>query len=453
MQLQATTKPSRVLKTFLKRDALPEPNTHQTELFTNSNKLVQNIPEAQEIICRFFLDIVKQWAPDLVLDEFKTLFINPVKAGGSEHLEALKIIIISKNEEAFRNTLKRSCYILLNNWILGRHYQALKDLIQLISNSNNGGISSPNVKCLKAWVGNFINSKDYEELKLFVSKYENREQDHWKSRYTSYLLAPQYVNRKNPEEQRQAAKGLSKQLKEQFKFDLAMYTAHSGATGFNAKKNQNPTALGDQALRLVKKVIAKRGMFSYENIANIFLKQTKELKYKYFKQGLLKYLFYSTESQGEVEKLKTNLWKVLESLYKEVDEEEVNSLLLIKTCKRVIECLTIKKNGEPSSLFVSLASEGKSVTLAILLLKIILICPPTRTHLEVCLAKLIQYYEEYPQEECSWVINFLEVIRITLTIYTENIQFDLVNMEEDSLSTSPSIDGNAYRVFSQKYWR
>jgi hypothetical protein len=450
MQLQATTKPSRVLKPFLKRDALPD--THQTELLTNSNKLVQNIPEAQEIICQFFLDIVKQWAPDLVLYEFKTLFINPAKACDSEHFQALKRILISKNEEEFKNTFKRSCYILLNNWILARHYQALQDLIQLISNSANGdGISSPTVKCLKAWLADFINSQDYEELKLFVSKYENRDQDHWKSRYTSYLLAPQYVNKKNSEEQRQAAKGLSKQLKEQFKFDLAMYTAHSESPGFNNKKNQNPTALGDQALRLIKKVIARRGMFSYENIANIFLKQTKQLKYKYFKQGLLKYLFYSTESQGEVENLKIGLWKILELLYKDADEEEVNSLLLIKTCKRVIECLTIKNNSEPSSLFVSLASEGKSVTLAILLLKIILICPPTRTHLEVCLAKLIQYYEEYPQEECSWVINFLEVIRITLTIYTENVQFDLVNMQEDNLSPSSGVNGNAYRVFSRKY--
>lgn len=450
MQVQATSKHSRVLKTSTLKDVLLD--THQTEPLINSNNLVQKIPEPQEIICQFFLDIVKQWAPDLVLYEFKTLFINPVKAIGSAHLQALKTIVDSKNEEEFKNTLKRSCYILLNNWILARHYQALKDLIQLISNSTNcDNISSPTVKCLKAWLVDFVNSQDYEELKLFVSKYENREQDHWKSRYTSYLLAPQYVNKKNPEEQRQAAKGLSKQLKDQFKFDLAMYTAHSESRGFNNNKNQNPTALGDQALRLVKKVIARRGMFSYENIANIFLKQTKELKYKYFKQGLLKYLFYSTESQGQVENLKTNLWKVLEFIYKEADEEEINSLLLIKTCKRVIECLTIKNNGEPSSLFVSLASEGKSVTLAILLLKIILICPPTRTHLEVCLAKLIQYYEEYSQEECSWVINFLEVIRITLTIYTENVQFDLVNMEEDSLSPSTSIDGNGYRVFSRKY--
>ncbi|MFE1744896.1 hypothetical protein [Coleofasciculus sp. H7-2] len=450
MQVQVTSKHSRVLKTPQLRDVLPD--THQIEPLTNSNKLVQNIPEAQEIICRFFLDIVKQWTPDLVLYEFKTLFINPGKARDSAHLQALKRILISKNEEDFKNTLKRSCYILLNNWILARHYQALQDLIQLISNSADGnGISSPAVKCLKTWLADFVNSQDYEELKLFVSKYENREQDHWKSRYASYLLAPQYVNNKNSEEQRQAAKGLSKQLKDQFKFELAMYTAHSESTGFNNKKNQNPTALGDQALRLIKKVIAKRGMFSYENIANIFLKQTKQLKYKYFKQGLLKYLFYSTGNKGEVENLQTDLWKVLEFLYKDADEEEVNSLLLIKTCKRVIECLTIKNNGEPSSLFVSLASEGKSVTLAILLLKIILICPPTRTHLEVCLAKLIQYYEEYSQEECSWVINFLEVIRITLTIYTENVQFDLVNMEEDSLSPSPSVDGNAYRVFSRKY--
>ena len=243
---------------------------------------------------------------------------------------------------------------------------------------------------------------------------------------------------------------LSKQMKAQFRFDLAMYTAHSQPVAPDQRKTYNPTALGDEAMRLVKKVLVKRGLFSYANLANIFLKQIKQLRYDDFKRSLLNYLLFSANNQGLAETIKMRLGKEIESLHAEFHEEFVNKHLLLKTCNKIIECLTVEKTGKPSLLFISLASQGKPLTLAILLLKVLMICPSTRIHLEVCMAKLIQYYEGYSQQECQWVINFLEVSRITLAIYTENIQYNLVNMEDDSLA-SQSIDReNACRVFSRK---
>ena len=446
---QLTTKHSRVMTTPKLRDVLP--NSYQPKPLPKSNKPGKNILPEQEIICRFFLSIVKKWSPDLVLYEFNQLFVDPAKAVASEPRQALQKIIFVNDEKEFRNTLKRCCYILINNWIAARQSKTAQDLVQLFSNlSPSDRFSSPTRKTLNTWLLNFVNSPDYQELKLFVFKYEVAQKDHWKYRYASYLLAPEYVNSKNTLEQRQAAKGLAKQLKEQFKFELAMYTARSQPVTVNDRRTQNPTALGDDALRLVKKVLAKRGWFNHASLANIFLKQTQQLKYKYFKQSLLKYLFYSTDNQGLVETLQTKVSKALESFYEEYSEKELDSSLLLKTCNRVIECLTVKRNGEPSSLFISLASQGKSVTLAMLLLKIILISPYSRTHLEVCLAKIIQYYECYPQEECFWVINFLEVSKVTLAIHTENIQYNLVNMEDDDLTEPCNVGENAYRVFSHK---
>lgn len=412
-----------------------------------------NRPLPQEIICQFFLEIVKKWSPELVLSEFERLFINPTNLTGSEIQQALKEIILSKQELEYKNTLKRSIYILLNNWIFGRKYKPAHELIELLSNSSTSHkIVFPIVKTVKAWLSNFINSEDYQELKLFVSKYDNREKDHWKNRYTSYLLAPQYANSKNLPEQRQAAQGLAKQLQEQFKFDLAMYTAHSESAAFNYKRTQNPTALGDEALRLIKKVVAKRGPFSYANLANIFVQQTQELCYKEFKQSLLKYLGFYLDNQGLVETLKTQLGKKFEVLYPSSNKEVLNNSLLLKTCNRVIEYLTTERDGEPGAMFVSLASQGNPLTLAILILKILLISPSTRTHLEVCMAKLIQHYESYCQEECQWVINFLEISKIILTIYMENVRYNLVNMENVKTGDRPVVDGDSYRIFSQIEW-
>jgi hypothetical protein len=445
---EVTTKQARVLRTPILDYALP--NDHPTELLLKSYTSMQHLSTPQETICQFFLDIVKQWSPELVLYEFNNLFINAAKTGSSNPHQAIHQLISSANEQDFINTLKRCCYILLNNWVATRQYKYTQDLVKIFSNSAaNARTSSGNLKTLNIWIKNFVNSQNYQDLKLFVAKYANWDKGHWKSRYTSYLLAPQYIDSNNSIEQRQAAKGLAKQLKDQFKFDLAMYTARSESAASRHRKPENPTALGDEALRLIKKVVAKRGNFSYANIANIFLKQTEGIKYNYFKQSLLKYLFYSSENYEFVESIKKQIGEKLEVAYEDYSDYTVNKSLILKSCNRLIDYLITEKNGEPSPLFMALASQGNALTLVMLLLKIILISPPTRTHLEVCIAKVIEYYEGYDQEECQWVINFLEILKITITIYTENVQYNLVNMKKANIAENSNVDENGYRIFSQ----
>lgn len=446
-----TTNRPKVLNAIALSDALVY--SQYTKSSVMSNQTGQHLPSPHDIICQLFLDIVKRYSPEAVLTEFERLFINPVGTVNSESHKALKQIILSNNEQEFRGTLKRSIYILLNNWIFGRKYQPALELVEKLSyyqNKNNSDSTSFSAfRHLKLWLVNFVNSEDYQEIKLFVSRYENRDKAHWKNRYTSYLLAPQYANDKNLLEQRQAAKRLSTELQEQFKFDLAMYTARSQCPTSTDKRSQNPTALGEEALRLVKKVVTKRGALSYANLANIFINQTQDLNYQDFKRSLIRYLIYSVDNQGLVEGLKTKLTQKIEAIYQNHKEEKLNDHLILKTCNRVIEFLTTEKNGEPSALFVSLASQGNPLTLAVILLKLTLLCSHSRTHLEVCIAKLIKHYENYAQSECQWVINFLEICKIILTIYTENVRYNLVNMENVPLLNQPIFDDNAYRVFSQ----
>ena len=447
---QATTGHFRAIKAPLPSD---DSNFgHQTQSLRNSNDPQPDLSPQREVICQFFLNLVKQSSPDLVLSEFKNLFIK-LFVVQTEPQKAFYKILISRHEEEFKNTLKRSIYIIINNWIFRRDYKPAHQLIELLAHAPiNCCAPSPTLNHLSTWLENFINSQDYQEIKLFVGKYDYQQKNHWKNRYTSYLLASQYANSENTLEQRQAAKTLSKQLQDKFNFDLAMYTAHYHPNASKDTIPQNPTGLGDEALRLIKKVVTKRSFFSYANLANIFIQQTHRLKYKYFKQSLIKYLFFSVSNQGLVDNLRTKLTEKLEGIYQEYDEEGLNKPLLLKTCNRIIEWLTIPRNGEPSSLFIALASQGNPLTLAIILLKLILICPPTRTHLEVCMANLIRYYEDYSQEECHWVIKFLEITKIILTIFTENVQYNLVNMDESNLNTNVQAQ-DEWRIFSHQFER
>jgi hypothetical protein len=417
----------------------------------------QNIHQAQETIYAFLLGIVKKWPPEEVLLEFKRLFIYHVDSVSSDALQSIYEIVFSNNEEEFRNTLKRCCYILVNNWDATRNYRPIQELVQVFADPcMNRYTASPTLKRLRLWISNFVKSKDYEELSLFVSRYDEGRGD-WSARYTSYLLVPQYIDLKNPIEQREAARALSKQLKDRFKFDLAMYIARSqsqqGLPALNGaidRQPKNPTALGDEVLRLIKMLVAKRGPFSYFNLANIFINQTRNLPYREFKQSLQRYLTFSLEKQEFAETLQAKLIEKLDLLYEDHHEDTVNHALMLRTCNRVIEYFTTENQNDPSQLFVLLLSQGSPVSLVVILLKIILICRYSRTHLEARIAELIRYYQSFSIEECAWVVNFFEVFNVTFTIYAENVRYNLIKMErEGEPQPACRFDPDHYRIFSQ----
>lgn len=431
------------------RDALDDAS--QSEAPIKLNKLGRSIHQAQDVIYGFLLEIVKKWPPEEVLLEFKRLFIHHVDSINDDAMQAIYEVVFSNNEEEFRNTLKRCCYILVNNWDASRNYKPIQDLVHTFEDpSINRNTASPTLKRLRHWVDTFVKSSDYEELKLFASRYDEKERGPWVSRYTSYLLVPQYIDLTNPIEQREAARALSKQLKDRFKFDLAMYIARSQSNAPSKRTPKNPTALGEEVLRLIKAIVAKRGPFSYANLANIFVNQTQNLPYQAFKQSIQQYLIFSVENKEFVETLSAKLADKLDNLYESHNNELLTNALMLRTCNRVIEYLTTENQSEPSQLFVLLLSQGNPITLVVALLKIILICKHSRTHLEARIAQLIKYYQNYPEDECAWIVNFLEVFNVTFAIHAENVQYNLIKMQVDEAQFAPNtFDPDKYRIFSQ----
>ncbi|NEO32479.1 MAG: pentapeptide repeat-containing protein [Symploca sp. SIO3C6] len=415
----------------------------------------QGLPVAQEVIYDFFLKLTKTATPETVLMEFEQLFFSGYATDNSEVVNAVYSIILNNNEEDFKNTLKRVCYILVNNWHLVRQDQYIKELIKILSDVKvNSHILSRSLNRLQNWIVNFVKSDDYQELKLYALPHDFKNLGDWSHRYASYLLVPQYLNSENPIEQRELARNLSKRLKEKFKFELAMYTVRCDSStlkdnkpALKEDKPSNPTIFGDVVIRLIKNIVAKDILFGYENYAHIFTQQTKDLKYRDFKQNLKKYLIFSVKHDQFLNILNTKLSEKIDSLYESYDQEILSVDLLIRTCRRLIDFLTTEDRKEPSLLFVLLLNQESPLTLAITLLKIILICKYVRSHLEICLAQLIRYYENYPEQECQWFVNFLETFNIVFAIYTENVQYNLVKVRDSD--NQSIVDLNAYRIFPQ----
>ena len=384
--------------------------------------LTENIEQAQEKIYSFLMSIIKTWSPEAVLQEFNSLFIQHLGSISSGAVEGLYEIVVNGEEDVFYATLKRCCYILINNWKTTKQIKHIHNLVELFNNPSLEKTSlSPISNCLRIWLKKFIHSQDYQEIKLFADKIVNQQNQqnqnsrHWSERYSSHIFLAQSVNPKNSLEHREAAKERGKHLRYRFKFDLTMYLARS-ENDAQSNLTKNPTGLGNDVLRLVKTIVAKREPATYKKFAKIFTEQSKGQKYKNFKQNLQKYLSIFIDHE---ELLDTLELKIL-SLYEKHNGEVLTDSLLIITCNRLIESLTTENHRQPSPLFLLLISQGNTLVLVTVLLKIVLVCKSAHSHLETCIADLIRYYEDSKEEECDLMINFLEMYNIMLAIYGDS---------------------------------
>ena len=444
---QPTTQESQLLHP-LTNNTFPEATAAQPKSQLDNSD--PTVGAAQDIIYKFFMNLTQNYEPELVLQQFKNLFIELIAPVEPKFIQAIHTIIDCDSQLEFNNLFKRCCYILLNHWIAHRKYQLPQDLIKIISQRNLGEPDGNNsLKLLRVWLTNFVNSPEYEELKVFVFKQENPFQNHWTSRYQPYLLAAQYLDPNNTPKQRQTARILSQQLKDKYKFDLAMYTSRSQSAAFKFKGYDNPTLLGDEALRLIKIILINRGSMSYRNLAKIFLTQTQDITYKQFKKNLIKYLFYYGDKFYSTDLIRDKIINLLDICSPENDEKNLNNSLLLRTCNYLIKSFTVDNSGEPSALFLIFATQLNPLRLAILMLKIILISPYSRRYLELCFARLIEYYQDRSAAECQWLIKFFEVSQIALTIYGNNVQYNLVNMSEKHQQEQLMTDLNNCRIFSQ----
>jgi hypothetical protein len=423
----------------------------------------QGIEQAQQRIYEFFLDIVRRKFPDEVLEDFKNLFINFSDTPNSEITQALDQIVTAYDEKEFFYTLKRCCYILINNWTVKSNGDSIQSLIDLFNHpSIHKRPISLKVKTLRIWLQLFIQSEDFQVLKLFTVHTEDhgKQDQNWSNRFTSYLLAYQYTNPVGSKEQRQAANLLAQKMKDKFKFDLAMYTARSGSQSFTKNQHTNPTSLSNNVINIVTLMLTKNSVLNCQGLAINFLDNIKNLSYKDFKVSLLKYLDFSA-TDGEIsETIQNKLHDGLFDFKSNRHDRPISSSLILKTSKYLIGEITINDRQQPTEIFNILLHHTNPINLVVLLLKLLLLNEAIRPHLELRVAHIIKYYSQYSESKCKSVIAFIDMLNIALAIHAGETRYNIVRMSPyESSNLQPSDDQqdsqistfntHEYRIFSQ----
>lgn len=415
---------------------------------------------AQQQIYDDLLEAVRKLPPVEALADFESLFFGHSMSQDADVSPFLYRILFADDEIEFRNTLKRSCYILINNWDLAREGDMVHALLELFTQpSLKKTTFSPSLKRLRQWLSNFANSQDFEDLKLFATqRLGPMYAASWSSRYVSYQLIAQYVDESNSLEQREAARGMSRRMKNKFKHDLAMYTAFSQGSSRLNHKYVNPTVLGDEVLRLIKAILVRRGQFSYRNVARIFQQQTLDAPYENYKESLQEYLCFSISQPDFLEVIETHLSEALPQIYTAHHGDMVDPSLNLRTCNRLIDMLTTEDEVSPSKLFVQLLAQGNPLNVVVILLKIVLISPNSQLYLEARLANLINYYRQFMEAECRGVIQFLEICGVMFAIYSDNVEYNLVKVTpdntpkgEDTFIQTDQGTMDDFRIFSRSF--
>jgi hypothetical protein len=430
----------------------------------------QGIEQTQQRIYEFFLEVVRHKQADDALDDFKHLFIDFSAHKNSEIKEALNQILISYNEKEFFYTLKRCCYILINNWTVSSNRVYIQDLIDVFNHpSIYKQTASIKLRTLRIWLQSFIESEDFKALKLFTlhaSPLSNPEQN-WSNRFASYLLTAQYTNPASSLEQRQAANLLSQEMKEKFKFDLAMYTArlnhHPSSHHASQAAHNNPTSLSSNVLNLVTLMLTKNSVLNCQGQSDKFLASIKNLSYYDFKVRLLEYLDFAIADPEISETVQTQLHDGLFQLKSEHHEYVVNPHLILKTAKYLIGQLTSSDQENLTELFHVLLHHTNPLNFVVILLKLLLIHESIHCYLELKIAFVIKYYSKYSASKCKSIIAFIDMLNISLAIYTGKTRYNLVRMnpydisplkEESTQSGSQDLhiakfNAKEYRIFSQ----
>ena len=427
-------------------------NQYQSEQLSEqvTNMSAGSIDKAQQYIFNFFLEISRHYKSEEILNQFNRLFIRYEEINNVKAYYALGEILFHDKEDEFKHTLLRCCYILNNNWAINGNIKACQQLVELfLLNSILIPTRIHKLKKLRQWLQNFVQSEEYKTLRSLSSRAGTSKNYHnWSERFSSYLLTSEYTDLNKPPEQRQYAETLSRKIKKQFKFDLAMYTSRIDTRSGANPQRQNPTTLGDGVLILMKRILNKQGNENFRNVAKNFCQQIRHMTFLEFKENLLGYLGISQDDLEVPEVMRLTVVQKLNHFQGHQDAQQMTLSLLHVTCNRVLQYLLLNERRNPS-VFLQLSLESSNfLNPVILLLKVVLIFPNSRLHLEGYIAELIKFYSSYDEMECRAFINFLDVLNVTLAIFDEDTDYSLIKMKNIE-NDFPDINLENYRIFSQ----
>lgn len=388
------------------------------------------------------LECVRVETPDELLRRFRLLFGSGMGYPDHEVWQSLKKIVDSPFvEKDFKFILNRSSYILINHWLMQpKLHSAIPELVALFDLESAGPSRSRTSQRLRDLVLAFQNTEQYMALKRLANLVQQTSE--WSSSSNKPLgtLVRRYpclykynlLTTDSTDEQRRTIRKIKRHMQHQFERDLARYATYkllngnslNGLTSTHLAQNlqspNNPTLLSDRHLdRALQQFGGKiDGSNTYRDLAQRFLTYSSQGQcYRDFKDDLYAYLVSSIDSKYGRNQFNQRLYSQLQTISPEQDFHQLNDVLLIGTCCKLLNFLVVENAQSPNhAVFVDLTGNLGITTTIGLLLKIVLICRKVKPYLEKQFSILFKHYEACTRDSVIWLIDSLENLNIAFSI-------------------------------------
>jgi hypothetical protein len=405
-----------------------------------NRRVTQYLTTYREEQCLYdhLLACVRVESPEELLARFRMLFITGTGYSDHEIWECLKKILASPCiEKDFKFILNRSSHIFINHWLMQPRLQsAIPELVALFDlDVPSSGQRSRSTQRLRELIQQFRETEQYLALQRLAHVVGQAPE--WSAggqkplgtliRRYPCLYKYNLLTSDSTDEQYRRVRQIRRQVQRQFEQELSQYATHKLLSGGlnpdlarTSRSFKNPTLLSDRHLdRALHQFGGKiDGSNTYRDLAQRFITYNSHpCLYRDFKHDLYDYLVNSINSKYGNGQFNQRLYQQLRAILADHDDHPLNDVLLIGTCRRLLNFLVVESPQQPNhATFVDLTGNLGITTTIALLLKIVLICRKVKPYLEKQFSILFKHYETYSRDSVVWLVDSLENLNVAFSI-------------------------------------
>jgi hypothetical protein len=212
-----------------------------------------------------------------------------------------------------------------------------------------------------------------------------------------------------------AVERLQQYMQTKFEIQLSRYTAARSDQMIAPSTISNPTLLSHYGVSTALRHFTDRvqGTATQKDLAHRLLAATSQWTFGTFKQHLYNYLIAGIPADQRVQKFNQQLRQRLDHFMPENHNQPFNPFLLTATCRDLFKFLTVDNAKNLNhDVLIDTVNQLSPFFVAELLLRILLLCPQSRVHLDKRLAIVFIHYAKAEQHETNWLIQLLEYLNI-----------------------------------------
>lgn len=435
-------------------------------MIKNINNSAQPVDRASNIVYEYLLQCVTTKSPPEVIQEFKNLLIQGRNVD-QRASKAFEKIISSAEGQQFNTILSYCFYLILDNWLhtpkslsyLAQLWEILDlvdqtksydrrrlQLIQLIKDHQR----SPAYFQLKAIMA-IIDPQAVNNIISANAAMTNEESNHNNSIHTSIIntYLPRYTYLYNyflPQEfelnyLRKYLQALQENRQKNFEIQLSKHIIYrfrlqqvakmkllSKGAGKIITKVNNPSLLSEPAFRIALQQYlgVDCGGTILQRSQRFVIDNNSRSSFQVFKQDLHRFLTNNVKPRNSNYNFSQELKQKLDDAFFQSDRKPLNDTLILQTCRQLYSFLITDTHSatDPNKLANLIVNLGTAQVM-IILIKIVLICPESKSDLEKKIALIASYYQLNAIQEIPWLFKTLEHLLVAFSIYFGKIDVSI----------------------------